>query len=175
MSNYLKIADLSETDVTSASITNCFTADYDTYEILMTAKRPSGSSTTNTIFRFLDNTNTAITTADYHRGQFRKFFVNTGLEIDASNSATGLYITGNFGIDNDNTFTFMTIANPYQNDRYTNTFIFNNSKGHTTSNDWRAYFGQSGLKLTTQVTGIEVSGNGGNIDINLQVYAYKKD
>ena len=169
---YLSIANESATSVTSLSITDCFTTDYTLYDVKYVAKRSSSSSATYLYARFLDNTNTEISASNYDSGQFRKIFVNTGIETSRQDNTNLLTYFGFFGDANDNAHGTFSLANPYENDRYTVGYLSSNSKGMDADGNWRCYIGMTGLQATTQVTGIKFYSDG-NIDIDVQVSAYK--
>jgi len=171
--HYLKIANESATNVSSLSVTNCFTADYTLYDIRYSVTRPSGSGAATLVTRLLDNTNTEISSNDYESGQFRKLYVNTGLETSRTTGVNYLTYLGFLNVDSDNIHGTLSLANPYENDRYTLGYLSNNSRGMDSDNNWRAYIGYVGLKLNTSATGIKFYTNTDTMNFNVQISAYK--
>ena len=159
----------SATDVASLDITDCFNSTYNLYEVIYYAKRASGSSATNSDMRFLDSTGSAITSG-YNVGEHRwdryeaRIYsttytaINTG-QLQASDRA-------NAGR--------MSIANPYADDRYTTAYasryMYTDNIGGASRG--RVYYGLNGLKNVQRITGLQIFGTGGNLDIDISVYGY---
>lgn len=159
----------SATDVVSLDITDCFNSTYNLYEVIWYAKRASGSSATNSFMRFLDSTGSAIT-SNYHVGYYR-WDRYVGIEYSTTyttinNSQLNANDRANAGR--------MSIANPYADDRYTTgysqRYMYTDNIGGAARG--RAYFGLNGLKDVQRITGLQINGTGGNLDIDIAVYGF---
>jgi hypothetical protein len=163
------IKSASATDVASLDITDCFNSTYNLYEVIYYAKRASGSSATNSSMRFLDSTGSAIT-SNYHVGYFRwdRYEAREYSTTYGSINSSQLQAT-----DRANACR-MSIANPYADDRYTtgysSRYMYTDNIGGASRG--RAYFGLNGLKDVQRITGLQILGTSGNLDIDISVYGY---
>jgi len=159
----------SATDVASLDITDCFNSTYNFYEVIWYAKRASGSSATNSSMRFLDSTGSAITSG-YHVGYYRY-----DRYIGIIYSTTNTYINDGQLQDTDRANAGrMSIANPYADDRYTTgysqRYMYTDNIGGAARG--RGYFGLNGLKDVQRITGLQIYGTSGNLDIDIAVYGF---
>ena len=164
------IKSASGTSVSSLSVTDCFSADYDVYDI--TFNYAGNSVTGYTEFRLLDSTGTEISAAEYDNASLMMRSYNTYIENRSTNS-TGHTLAYNqdFGLGGK-----LTIFNPYDSSSYT--FLLNQNAGGTTSGGqligWKGIMAH---KVAETISGIKifVSG-GGSYDFNyieVSVYGVK--
>ena len=152
------------TSVSSLSVTDCFSADYDVYYIHFDSDRTVFQ--TNKI-TFLDSSNTEITSASYDYANLRMPTHTTFAESRNTNQTSVLEFSyqkeqGNYGI---------YVFNPYDSSSYT--FIQYQGMAEDTS----TYYGYKGiavLKSAEQCNGIKITSNSGNYDtIDLKIFGVK--
>jgi len=154
------IKSASGTNVSSLTVTDCFSDKYDVYDITFNF---AGNSVTGYIeFRLLDSTGTEISSAEYDVAGLMMRSYNTYIENRSVNT-TGYTIGYNqdFGLGGK-----LTIFNPYDSSSYT--FLLNQNAGGTTSAG--QLIGWKGImthKVAETISGIKffVSG-GGSYDFN---------
>jgi len=163
-------SETSGSSVSSFSVDNIFSDDYQVYKILVKDLGLSGGTVDNIGIRFLDNTGTAITSANYDRASLQ---LNSASAF-AEEKATNLTDIGNTLITNSagnygNSAEF-TIYNPYQS---TYTFLngITTSRNNANSGYLYARKGIGVLKLTTSCRGIQFTGNG--FQLKVSVYGVK--
>jgi len=150
-------------------ITDCFNSNYDVYQVVIT-KWTSSVANDQTRLRFIDNTNTKISTANYDNADIRLRSYSTTSEDRSVNTSW----IENFGLDMQNTAdnigTVLYVYNPTNTSSYT--FCQWQSSFHNAGNGMEAIKGIGVLKLTTEVTGLAFTSNGVNNLTEAQVSVY---
>ena len=167
------IKSVSGTIVSSLSVTDCFSADYDVYYLSIT-KIDQSANGTAIIHRFLDSSNTAITSASYDYAILVMKSNTTFAESKATNSTYGFGGVG-YGIRDaeDGVGAGMYIYNPYESSSYTfataqNSFIV---LAGTTLEGYKSI---NVLKSAEQCNGIEFFPEAGDFtNITVSVYGVK--
>ena len=166
------IKSASGTSVSSLSVTDCFSADYDVYAVVSTSQEQAGTTTLFGLMRFI-NSGGVISTANYDFASLRVASWTTFAEIRNTNQTS---ILGEFFLDTENFAEsggiVSYIYNP--NDISSYTFLsaqstyFNNANGLEGTKAIGVY------KVAEQITGINIGVNTGTLDdINLKVYGVK--
>jgi len=164
------IKSASGTSVSSLSVTDCFSADYDVYFISITdLKQASGGTLIS--YRYLDSSNTPITSAVYDKaalvvrsgsafGQSRSTNQTYGLDLNAYAH------TGTQGIGNS-----IYIINPYDSASYSFALA---QTAHYESGAFAGYKAIGVMKSAQQCNGIEFSSSSANFDnITVNVFGVK--
>ena len=162
------INSVSGTSVSSLSVTDCFSADYDVYQIsLVDAQMTTGAQ--NCILEFLDSGGSPITTGVYDRAFLQMRAYNTFIET----RNTGLinYTFGYINASESNGFE-MFVYNPYDSSSYT--FLNLQNSSFIPANGNIGYKGIGVMKSAQTVTGIKLRvGSGTFSSIAISVYGVK--
>jgi len=165
------IKSASGTSVSSLSVTDCFSANYDVYKIVLTEFDVANAGADG-LLRFLDSGGSVISASEYDYAY---------LDMPAStsfsdNRATGQTAIYSFTKDSRNDYEtggfILYVYNPYDSSSYTFTqhqdTFFNNGNGG------QGHKGIGVHKSAEQITGINMLCSAGNIDnIKLSVYGVK--
>jgi len=162
------IKSASGTSVTSLSVTDCFSADYDVYQIsLVDGQLTTGVA--NWVLEFLDSSGTPITTGVYDRAFLTLRAYNTFLETRGT--GLGNYTFGYVNASESNGFE-MFVYNPYSSSDYT--FLNYQHSSFVPSNGGYGNKGIGVMKSAQTVTGIKLSGTSGTFSsIAISVYGVK--
>ena len=166
------IKSASGTSVSSFTVNDCFSADYEVYKIVVDDINMNLTAGIRGRIRFVDTSETVITSSnyDYAVQQLHSF------QAFGENKATNTSVIDYFTIDIENTAEgnggIIYIYNPYSSSTYTflnfQTGFYNEGSGGQ---------GQKGigvLKTTDSIGGINFTAHSGNIDsISLSVYGVK--
>jgi len=164
------IKSASGTSVSSLSVTDCFSADYDVYQaVIGVSELTTGYGWVN--LRFLDSSGTEINQTEYDYASLGLLAYSTFIE-EKNTSVTYIDRILHISTDFTGSNTFINIYNPYDSSSYT--FTQSQSNG----NLGPSYFvGNKAIgvhKVAEQLSGIILyppSGNFANIDIS--VYGVK--
>jgi len=166
------IKSASGTSVSSLSVTDCFSADYDVYAVVSTSQEQTGTSTLFGYIRFI-NSGGVISTANYDYASLRVASFEAFAEIRGTNATS---IQNQFFLDTENYEESGGIVayvyNPYDSSSYTflsaQSTYFNNANGGMGSKGIGVY------KVAEQVTGVNILVSSATLDdINLKVYGVK--
>ena len=166
------IKSASGTSVSSFTVNDCFSADYEVYKIVVDDINMNATAGIRGRIRFVDTSETVITSSnyDYAVQQLHSF------QAFGENRATNTSVIDYFTIDIENIAEgnggIIYIYNPYSSSTYTflnfQTGFYNEGSGGQ---------GQKGigvLKTTDSIGGINFTAHSGNIDsISLSVYGVK--
>ena len=164
------IKSASGSSVSSLSVTDCFSADYDVYEIYVT--NTDQSTTADTRFSLLDSGGSEITTASYDFAFLLLQANTTFTETKFTNQTNIFSLSYDTSSYSQSAGLKFTIYNPYDSGSYTfltfsNTYYQNASSG-------KGNKGIGVLKSAQTCTGIKLFGNTGSFDsIDLSVYGVK--
>ena len=163
------IKSASGTSVSSLDVTDCFSADYDVYKIVIDNFQPTVLG--NSSSRFIDSVGSVISSAEYDYAALNMKSNTTFGESRATNQtfispyqqSASSYSSGNNIV--------MYVFNPYDSSSYS--FC----QWQSNSYDAGALIGRKGIgvhKSAEQITGINfLNSNGGNITIDVSVYGVK--
>ena len=164
------IKSASGTSVSSLSVTDCFSADYDVYEVYITSL--DQSATAGVYISLLDSVGSEITSASYDNAFLLMYSTTSFLEGRYTGQTSFLGFSYNTTSYEQSIGFKMVVFNPYNSSSYS--FI----KAHTSL--YRAGLGTIGyksigvLKSAETCTGIKVFGDTGSYDdIQLSVYGVK--
>ena len=162
------IKSASGTSVSSLSVTDCFSADYDVYQIsLVDGQLTTGAA--NYVLEFLDSGGTPITTSVYDRAFLTVRSFNTFIETRGTGN--GNYIFGYVNASESNGFE-MFVYNPYSSSDYT--FLNYQHSSFVVGNGGYGNKGIGVMKSAETVTGIKLSGTSGTFSsIAVSVYGVK--
>jgi hypothetical protein len=112
------IKSASGTSVSSLSVTDCFSAEYDVYYISIT-KIDQSATGTGIVYRFLDSSNTAITSSSYDQATLVMKSNTTFSESRGTNGTYGFGAVG-YGIRDaeDGVGASIYVYNPYDSSSY---------------------------------------------------------
>lgn len=162
------IKSASGTSVSSLSITDCFSADYDVYQITVRQDTAAGNSVKT---QLIDSGGSPITTSNYSYAQYQMRSNTAFFDLDRSTSTDSMRL---FLQGTNDSGTTMYIFNPFSSSSYT----FGQAQQSV-------YYGGAGipligiksigvLKLTTSCTGIKFTPITPNFtDIEVSVYGVK--
>ena len=152
----------------SMSITDCFSANYDSYQVIITKMTASADDTMR--FTYIDNGGSEITASNYDFAQ--QVLYSSFAFQEEKNTNQSSSIIGGYGIqtDDEGMGTVMTIFNPF-----TSSYTF-----HTLQIGYKAGTSQTevgrkgiGVEHTAQtITGIHLLSNGTNVMDSLTVSVY---
>ena len=172
MSNLRLINETSCIDVTSVSVTDVFTADFDIYKITATNQVGSGSG----LMRFINSSGSSISSASYDEALLVMYMNTAFTESRAtnqtafSNSMVAENPTGN----NNNGQVEMTIFNPYNNSSYT--FGISMNRVFFSSTAMRGGKAIGVLKTTDRVTGFQIYSDTSNyFSSTIRTYGLRVD
>jgi hypothetical protein len=171
MSNLRLINETTATNVTTVSITDVFSADFDVYKITLT-DYDALTGGANLDYRFI-NSSGGVVASDYAHGS--QIIRSYGTDGDTkSNSET--YIAA-FAYDDTlqkGNGSVAYVFNPYSSSNYTHV-MWENSSPSTVGTVGRK--GIAALKQQTTITGIHFFRNGsGNVTLNsVKIYGIKED
>ena len=161
------IKSASGTSVSSLSVTDCFSADYDVYQLQVNYNNGSGNN--NLSIRLLDSGGSQVSTATYDLA---------GLDLNSWTSFSEVRSTGNTAFinttqvadSNDNAVGNTYFYNP-NNASYT---FITNQQANVTGTDFRGRKMIQVEKSTTQATGLYLfTVSGGTANIKATVYGVK--
>jgi len=164
------IKSASGTSVSSLSVTDCFSADYDVYQIVIgVSELTTGNGWVN--LRFLDSSGTEINQTEYDYASLVTRAYSTFLEEKAT-SVTYIDKILHISTDLTGSNTWINIFNPYDSSSYT--FTQSQSNGNATT----PYFiGNKAIgvhKVAEQLSGIILYPPAGNFaSIDVSVYGVK--
>lgn len=171
---YHKLSTISETSVSSVTLQNLFTENYDVYEFHI----PNISASTGAEelrFKFFDSTNTIISDAEYY--QTYQYY-NSVNETWTYNNAPAVTTEGNLGYYGGSpkgTGIEFKVFNPYNSSLFTTTYGNSTGWGGIGLTYMRYYQTATTHLVAERITGIYIIGRDGetfnNIDIN--VYGVK--
>jgi len=164
------IKSASGTSVSSLSVTDCFSDKYDVYFISITdIKQASGA--TNVTYRYLDSSNTSITSAVYDKATFVLKSASPFGESRSTNQTYGVDLntynqTGTEGLGNS-----IYIFNPYDSASYS--FALSQT-AHSEGGAFVGYKTIGVMKSAQQCNGIEFSSSSADFDnITVNVFGVK--
>ena len=164
------IKSASGTSITTLEVTDCFSADYDVYYISIT-KIDQSATGTAIRHRFLDSSNTAITSASYDQATLVMKSNTTFSESRGTNATYGFGAVG-YGIRDaeDGVGASIYVYNPYDSSSYSfvsaqNSFIV------LAGTTLEGYKNISVLKSAQQCNGIQFLNEAGSFD-NITVNVY---
>jgi len=154
--------------VSSLSVTNCFSANYDVYQVQINVSVASGNNNINA--RLLDSGGSQVSTSTYDLA---------GLNLNAFSSFAEDRETGNTSFhyltqvldSNDSGVGNTYFFNPYNNASYT---FVTSQQANVTGTDFRGRKQIQVEKSTTQATGLYLfTENSGTVNLNVSVYGVK--
>ena len=169
MSSLRYLAGSSASSVASMSITDCFSSDYDVYQVVLNEIEFDGSGG-DMFFRFIDASGIIIASSDYDDG----VYLLRSYGVFAENStANGSYL-GSIGYDNiqKGGATVIWVFNPTNTSLYTQA-IWQNTGESSIGPPIRK--GMGALTLTDEITGINIVGDATITNVNARVYGLRVD
>ena len=153
--------------VSSLSVTNCFSANYDVYQVQINVSVASGNNNINA--RLLDSGGSQVSTSTYDLA---------GLNLNAFSSFAEDRETGN------TSFHYLTQVLDSNDSGVGNTYFFNpnnasytfvtSQQANVTGTDFRGRKQIQVEKSTTQATGLYLfTENSGTVNLNVSVYGVK--
>ena len=149
------IKSASATSTTSISVTDCFTSKYDVYAITMNNLSGSSGSPSQVTLRFIDNTDTPITNAQYDTATLQLRSNSTGIENRNTNQ-TDSELLGYADLTPESSSYVFYVFNPTDTSSYT---FFTVQSSVAVSSVLHAFKGIGVLTETTEVTGIQFLGH----------------
>jgi hypothetical protein len=164
------IKSASATSTTSISVTDCFTSEYDVYAITMNNLSGSSGSPSQVSLRFIDNTDSPITTANYDTAVLTMIASSSFTETKNTNQ-TDSELFGYADYPPESSQSILYVFNPTDTSSYTFFTVQNSS---AVSSDMYGHKGIGVLTETTEVTGIQFLAHSNNFDSGtISVYGVK--
>ena len=164
------IKSASGTSVTTIDITDCFTSEYDVYAITMNNLSGSSGSPSQVSLRFIDNTDTPITNAQYDTATLQLRSNNTGIENRNTNQ-TDSELLGYADLTPESSSYVFYVFNPTDTSSYT---FFTVQSSVAVSAILHSFKGIGVLTETTEVTGIQFLAHAFNfVSGKVSVYGVK--
>ena len=158
------------TSTTSISITDCFTSKYDVYAITINKLSNSSTSASQLTLRFIDNTDTPITTAQYDSASHQMRSNNTSIENRNTNQTQTVFF-GYIDFDPETSSSVLYVFNPTNTSSYT---FYTVQTSSAVSNILHSFKGIGVLTETTEVTGIQFLSDPHNmVEGKISVYGVK--
>ena len=167
MSNLRLIKEQSATSVSSMSITDCFSSDFDIYQVVLTNFAHSDG---DCFFRFINSSGSVVATGYDDAVLLQRSYGSFG-----ENYGQNLTEMGSISYDNEQkgSSASMWIFNPYNSDRLTQA-MFMNASASTTGTPVRTGYGW--YKTLASISGINFLPNSGTISaISVAVYGLRVD
>mgnify|MGYP005990090923 CR=1 FL=1 len=149
------IKSASATSTTSISVTDCFTSNYDVYAITLNGFTNSSGNPSQLSLRFLDNTDSPITTANYDTAVLNGRSDSSFVEYRNTNQTDSEFF-GQVDYPPESTSAYLNIYNPTDTSSYT---FFNVQTSSAVSAVLYGFKGIGVLTETTEVTGIQFLGH----------------
>jgi len=167
----------STSPVSSMTITDCFSSDYDVYNVIITNTDYGVSNTDNAavMIRFINSNGEEVDDSNYDTGNM---FMKANQTKDEDKFTNGTYMYSSVNIGNQETAgANHWIMSPYNSDSYTYVLGEGSSGYDISSNLQRSSRAISGLKQTTSMTGIKFySANASNtFTATIAVYGLRID
>lgn len=164
------IKSASGTSVSSLSVTDCFSANYDVYKVVISEYK--GTANSYLFARLLDSTNTVITANEYDDAYLGMTSYGTFAESRTTNDSRlenfGYYYSGTVS----STAGFVTVYNPFDSGSYT--FTAGQSSAHLNTIGGVGYKSIGVHKSTEQINGINFFPSAGSIDfMEINVFGVK--
>jgi len=163
------IKSASGTSVSSLSVTDCFSADYDVYYITSNTFKPSANA--NGIFRLIDSGGSVITASEYDYATLSVRAYGTFTETKATATTFMGYTFYSDANGTQGSGLALYIINPNNSSSYTFA-LYQESSFNTGSGG----LGRKGIgvhKVAEQITGINFAGDTGTADFDIKVYGVK--
>ena len=152
--------------VSSLSVTDCFSAKYDVYEIII--RNFQSSASTNGNFRFLDSSNAEITSSNYDIAKLNLKSYTSFSEVTATNQT--LIETGLFTVtSSDGTGELVIRAfTPFDSSDFS--FLLIQGAGIRVSSGLDGYKNIAVLKSAEQCKGFSILADSGTVSLAVSVY-----
>lgn len=158
------------TSVSSLTVTDCFTADYEMYNVFVkTADISTGAGTQSLRFRFLNTSGTEISSSNYDN--LHQNVESNSIPVASAGAGSDSYLdTIQRDSTDGNNGSSMLVYQPFSSSHYTNAYA--ESIGYSSETLMKKCSGI--LKLEQSVTGIKIFLGSGSFDgISVAVYGFK--
>ena len=164
------IKSASGTSVSSLSVTDCFSADYDVYAFFIVKQDTTADGDTH--LRFIDSGGSVISDLEYDTAQLSLGSYTTFGEGRATNADRIYNVHQGETVSAENGGSINYIFNPYDSSSYT--FYQTSSAGAVNSSGLVANKGIGVHKVAEQITGFNLFPNSGSYDfLEVKVYGVK--
>ena len=168
-SNLQFIKSASGSSVSSLSVTDCFSANYDVYEIVIRNFQSSGNVDGN--FRFLNSSNAEITSSDYDFARLNlKSYTSfsDGRQTGQTSLQTGMFtVTSSDGTGEQ----IITVFNAFDSSSFS--FLLIQGAGIRVGSGLDGYKNIGILKSAQQCNGFSILPDSGTISLQVSVYGVK--
>tara|TARA_R100000664_G_scaffold957_1_gene2641 strand:- start:394 stop:906 length:513 start_codon:yes stop_codon:yes gene_type:complete len=168
-SNLQFIKSASGSSVSSLSVTDCFSANYDVYEIVIRNFQSSGNVDGN--FRFLNSSNAEITSSDYDFARLNlKSYTSfsDGRQTGQTSLQTGMFtVTSSDGTGEQ----IITVFNAFDSSSFS--FLLIQGAGIRVGSGLDGYKNIGILKSAQQCKGFSILPDSGTISLQVSVYGVK--
>lgn len=173
MSNLRLINETTGTNVSSVSLTDVFSADFDIYKIEQTDYTPL-SATSQSVMRLINASGSVISSSNYEYGSL---FQPSYSSFVFDNSTSSTFIMDGLGNDQNDTVgggAIYYLFNPFSSTQYT--FGIGQLSNFNTGSGMYARKDIGVLKSTASMTGIQfISTGSANITTNIRVFGLRED
>ena len=157
MSNLRLVNETTVSSVSSATVTDIFTADFDIYKVLVTGLNQNDATTNVASFRLVNTSGSIITASNYDNGQLNMDSYGSFSEQRSTNQAKLYRFLGNLNDEPDDANATLYVFNPTSTSSYT--FLLQKADSKWTSG-FSSFKGIGVLKNTSAVGGINFFSEG---------------
>jgi len=157
MSNLRLINETSFSAVSSATVTDVFTSDFDIYKVLVSGLNQNDATTNVGSFRLVNTSGSIITASNYDIAQLNMDAYGSFFEQRATNQSTLYRFLGNLNDEPDDANATIYVFNPTSTSSYT--FLLKQADSKWTSG-FSSFKGIAVLKNTSGVGGINFYSDG---------------
>jgi len=159
------ITSASGTSVAEVNVTNCFSADYDVYKIVINNFQTSSAD--NLAIRMINSSGTIVTDSNYDKATQVLRSYNT-FQSDAFTNISNFFQMGDNNANTNGIGETIYIFNPFSSSSYT---FLNQQEASVISAGFKGYKGIGVLKQAVSMTGISFYTNGtSTMDFNASIY-----
>lgn len=167
---FIKRLDLS-TSVSSLSITDVFTTDFNSYKIMFRDFRTASTTAENLYIQYINTAGTKITSSSYNSAV--RYIQSTSGKTDFRSINATSMIVGTADQEPESSGILINVFNPMKSTAFTNHTVHSINSG---SGQGIVFMGVGGIESSVQVSGICIYPASGSIDKGtILVYGYAEE
>ena len=167
---FIKRLDLS-TSVTSLSLTDCFTTDFNSYKVMFRDVRTASTTAENLYIQYIDTGGAKITSGSYNSAV--RYIQSTSGKTDFRSTNATSMIGGTADQEPESSGILINVFNPMKSTAFTNHTVHSINSG---SGQGIVFMGVGGIESSVQVSGICIYPASGSIDKGtILVYGYAEE
>ena len=167
---FIKRLDLS-TSVSSLSLTDCFTTDFNSYKVMFRDFRTASTTAENLYIQYINTAGTKITSSSYNSAV--RYIQSTSGKTDFRSTNATSMIVGTADQEPESSGILINVFNPMKSTAFTNHTVHSINSG---SGQGIVFMGVGGIESSVQVSGICIYPASGSIDKGtILVYGYAEE